>query len=81
MQLIRTSATEHGRDAAAIGLDARLNVRVLGRDNVARHAAAWTALGATHLNIDAAGLASTGTADYAQIVRELVRTVRESSMK
>ncbi len=81
MQLIRTSATEHGRDAAAIGLDARLNVRVLGRDNVAVHAAAWTALGATHLNIDAAGLASTGTADYAQIVRELVRTVRESSMK
>ncbi len=80
MQLMRASAEEHGRDPAAIGLDARLNVRVLGRDKVAQHAAAWTALGATHLNIDAGGLAETGSADYAQIVRELVRTVRDATM-
>ena len=79
MQLIRASALEHGRDPATIGLDARLNVRVLGRDSVAAHATAWTALGATHLNIDAAGLAPTGSAEYAQTVGDLVRIARKAA--
>ena len=79
MQLIRATAAEHGRAPTAIGLDARLSVRLLGREGFAAHVAAWTALGATHLNIDAAGLAPPGSADYARTVLELTRAARQTA--
>ncbi len=79
MQLVRTAAKENGRDPAGIGLDARLSVRMLGRDGFTEHVAAWTALGATHINIDAAGLAETGSSDYARTIRELVQLARQRS--
>ena len=79
MEIIHAAAEAHGRNPAAIGLDARLSVRLLGREGFATHVAAWSALGATHLNIDAAGLGQTGTREYAQTVRELVSIAREHS--
>jgi len=60
LQKLRAFAAAAGRDPAAIGIEARLNLREGGVGELAPLARAWQALGATHIGVNTmgAGLAS-----------------------
>jgi probable F420-dependent oxidoreductase len=79
MRIIRTAAEGHGRNPAALGLDARLSVRSIGEHGIAAQAAAWSALGATHVNLDLAGVAAPGSGEYAGVAKKLVSMARAAS--
>jgi probable F420-dependent oxidoreductase len=53
--IIATAAAEAGREAAAIGMDARIRQGTGGTDGLARDAGRWREAGATHLSVDTMG--------------------------
>src|SRR4051812_48495471 len=60
LAVIRSAATEAGRDPDAIGIDGRISWGDGGIDALVDHAGRWRAVGATHLSINTmnAGLAT-----------------------
>jgi probable F420-dependent oxidoreductase len=50
--IIATAAAEAGRDAAAIGMDGRVNVGTRGGEAIAEHVERWRDAGATHVSVD-----------------------------
>ncbi len=60
VERLRQYAREAGRDATAIGIEARLNIGQVSEGEWADYADSWRALGATHLGVNTmnAGLAS-----------------------
>lgn len=79
MRVIRAAADRHGRNPACIGLDARVSVREMGEDGLASRVAAWSSLGTTHVNLDIAGVAEPGSADYGRTVNRLVSLARKAA--
>lgn len=70
LERIRTYAREAGRDPAAIGVEARLSVSQTPEDHWREYAAAWQALGATHLTVNTMNL---GLATLSEHVATLAR--------
>jgi probable F420-dependent oxidoreductase len=60
LELVRTAASEAGRDPAALGLEGAIELRH-GLD-VERRLRAWTDIGATHLTVDPMGCGRSGSA-------------------
>jgi probable F420-dependent oxidoreductase len=58
--IIAASATEAGRDPAAIGMDVRVNWTAGGGDAVVQHAERWRDAGATHVAVNTMGAGLTG---------------------
>src|SRR5690606_31002266 len=52
LALVRKAAAEAGRDPASLGLEGRITVTDGDLDRVAREAAGWRALGATHVTVN-----------------------------
>ena len=50
--IIAAAAAEAGRDAAAIGMDGRVNVGTGGGEAIAEHVERWRDAGATHVSVD-----------------------------
>ncbi|HEX8033450.1 MAG TPA: LLM class F420-dependent oxidoreductase [Ktedonobacterales bacterium] len=55
IERLRESAREVGRDPNSIGIEARLNISQTPDSDWASYAAAWRALGATHLGVNTMG--------------------------
>jgi probable F420-dependent oxidoreductase len=53
--IIATAAAEAGREAAAIGMDARITQGTGGTDDLIRDAERWREAGATHLSVNTMG--------------------------
>jgi probable F420-dependent oxidoreductase len=53
--IIATAAAEAGREAAAIGMDARITQGTGGTDGLVRDAERWREAGATHLSVNTMG--------------------------
>lgn len=75
---IRQAAADAGRDASAIGVDARLCALPLKREGLIARSENWGRLGATHLSVDPYGIGITGQPAAADTLRDLVTMTRDA---
>jgi probable F420-dependent oxidoreductase len=75
IERLRQYAREAGRAESAVGIEARLSVAQVPEDQWASYAAAWKALGATHLGVNTmnAGLAS--PRDHIDMLKRVVEAL------
>jgi probable F420-dependent oxidoreductase len=71
LERVRALLAEHGRAPGDLGLEARLQLARLPRETWADEAAAYAALGATHLTVATHDLGCRSVDDHLEILREL----------
>ncbi len=72
---LRAYAREAGRDEGAIGIEARLSIAQVPEASWAQHAAAWQALGATHLDVATGGAGLASPQDHVAALRRVKKTL------
>lgn len=72
---IHDAARAAGRDAASIGIEARVNMASGTPEEWARSVEAWQALGATHLAVNTMGAGLSGAAEHIAAIRRFKEAI------
>jgi probable F420-dependent oxidoreductase len=76
LERVRAYAVAAGRDPAAIGFEARLNLGRVPETDWASYAEGWRALGATHLGVNTMGMGLAKPEDHAAVLRDVLPTLQ-----
>ena len=68
IQQLREYTREAGREESAVGIEARLSIGQVPEDEWAAYAAAWQALGATHLGVNTMNAGLTSPQDHVAVL-------------
>lgn len=75
LERVKEYAREAGRDPEAIGIEPRLSVATVSPPDWASHAAAWRALGATHLTVNTMGAGLLSIDEHLETLRRVKATL------
>ena len=72
IEQLREYTREAGREASAVGIEARLSIGQVPEDQWAPYAAAWQALGATHLGVNTMNAGLTSPQDHIAVLGRVI---------
>jgi probable F420-dependent oxidoreductase len=79
VERVRAYAVAAGRDPAAIGFEARLNLSRIPEQDWASYVDGWRTLGATHLGVNTMGMGLAKPDEHAAVLRDVLPALQKSS--
>jgi probable F420-dependent oxidoreductase len=75
LERLRRYTREAGREESAVGIEARLSVGQVSADQWASYAAAWKALGATHLGVNTMNAGLSSHRDHIDMLKRVMESL------